>query len=149
MATHLGGRSFRLALCQLQVGRDKARNLQHAAAVIRTASGLGAHIVTLPECFQSPYATDQFAAYAEEIPDSADGISEEAHPSMAMLRDEAVRNKVYVIGGSIPERSGDSLFNTCVVFGPNGAMLARHRKVRGWVGACASGRDGGGLDLTP
>jgi omega-amidase len=35
----------------------------------------------------------------------------------------------YIVGGSIPERSGDAVYNTCVVFGPNGAILGKHRKV--------------------
>lgn len=32
--------------------------------------------------------------------------------------------------GSIPEEDGGKLYNTCTVFGPDGAMLAKHRKVR-------------------
>lgn len=34
-----------------------------------------------------------------------------------------------IVGGSIPERSGDKLYNTCCVFSSTGALLARHRKV--------------------
>lgn len=32
--------------------------------------------------------------------------------------------------GSIPEEDGGKLYNTCAVFGPDGAILAKHRKVR-------------------
>jgi omega-amidase len=35
----------------------------------------------------------------------------------------------YIVGGSIPERSGEAVYNTCVVYGPNGAILGKHRKV--------------------
>ena len=31
--------------------------------------------------------------------------------------------------GSIPERDGDKLYNTCTVFSPTGAMLGKYRKV--------------------
>lgn len=85
-ASVLGHRSFRLALCQLRVSSDKSANLKSTAHAIRDAAVQGAHIVTLPECFQSPYATDKFADYAEEIPNSAEEILPEKHPSMAMLR---------------------------------------------------------------
>jgi omega-amidase len=36
------------------------------------------------------------------------------------------------VGGSIPERAnGGRLYNTCLVFGRDGRLLGRHRKVRG------------------
>jgi hypothetical protein len=44
------------------------------------------------------------------------------------------------VGGSIPERAdGDRLYNTCFVYGRDGRLLGRHRKVRmavlgGWAG---------------
>jgi len=39
-------------------------------------------------------------------------------------------NKVYLIGGSIPEIGEDKkLFNTCTIWSPTGDMLGRHRKV--------------------
>ena len=31
--------------------------------------------------------------------------------------------------GSIPERDGDKLYNTCTVFSPTGTMLGKYRKV--------------------
>ena len=129
MSTSTSTRSFRIALCQLSVTGDKAKNLAEAAAAIRTASAAGADLVSLPECFQSPYATDQFAAYAETIATDSADINPETEPSTAMLRDEAKRNNVYIVGGSIPERSGDNIFNTCVVFDPQGNIVARHRKM--------------------
>mmetsp|Transcript_15627 Transcript_15627/g.54280 ORF Transcript_15627/g.54280 Transcript_15627/m.54280 type:complete len:219 (+) Transcript_15627:238-894(+) len=46
-----------------------------------------------------------------------------------MLRDAAKEHGVYLVGGSIPERDGDRVFNTCTVWGPDGGMLARHRKM--------------------
>ena len=38
-------------------------------------------------------------------------------------------NKVWVVGGSIPERDGDKLYNTCPIFSPTGEMVAKHRKI--------------------
>ena len=34
-----------------------------------------------------------------------------------------------MVGGTIPEREGDKLYNTCTVWGPDGGLIAKHRKV--------------------
>jgi len=71
------------------------------------------------ECFNSPYGTQHFPKYAEEIPGAT---SEE-------LKRAARESGVYVVGGSIPERAGPSYYNTSLVFDPHGDLIASHRKV--------------------
>lgn len=34
-----------------------------------------------------------------------------------------------LVGGSIPETSDDKLYNTCCIYGPDGNLLGKHRKV--------------------
>lgn len=46
------------------------------------------------------------------------------------LSQAAKENQIYLIGGSIPEKDGDKLYNTCTVFDPNGELIAKHRKVK-------------------
>lgn len=46
-----------------------------------------------------------------------------------MLSEVSRSLKITIIGGSIPERSGDKLYNSCCVFGTDGNLLAKHRKV--------------------
>jgi len=113
--------SFRLALIQLQVGASKAKNLANARLRVLEAAQLGrSNVVVLPECFNSPYGTQYFAEYAEEIP----GESTRALGAMAK---EA---SIYLVGGSIPERDpSGKLFNTCTVYDPEGKLIAQHRKV--------------------
>jgi predicted amidohydrolase len=41
----------------------------------------------------------------------------------------AIAHKVFVHGGSIGELAGDRLFNTTLVFSPDGEELARYRKI--------------------
>jgi omega-amidase len=67
----------KLGLCQVLVGMDKTANLASAAVAVREAAGRGAQIVSLPECFNAPYAVDMFAKYAEEIPAQASEINDE------------------------------------------------------------------------
>ncbi|KAL1920989.1 uncharacterized protein VTP21DRAFT_11624 [Calcarisporiella thermophila] len=59
--------------------------------------------------------------HAESIPD---GETCEALSNMA--KDAGV----YLIGGTIAERAANGkLYNTCVVFGPDGSLLSKHRKM--------------------
>ena len=61
--------SFRLGMCQVgPVGTEKPKNLVLARNAVEQAVREGAELVVLPECFNSPYATDQFPVYAEPIP---------------------------------------------------------------------------------
>ncbi|XP_078512236.1 omega-amidase NIT2 isoform X1 [Lissotriton helveticus] len=110
---------FRLALIQLCVSPVKSDNLNRACKLIREAAQQGAKVVALPECFNSPYGTNFFPEYAEKIPGE----------STKVLSDVAKECGIYLIGGSIPEEDAGKLYNTCTVFGPDGKMLAKHRKI--------------------
>jgi omega-amidase len=71
-----------------------------------------------------PYSNGSFPVYAEDISAGTD-----ASPSTKMLSEVAKRKGVTIIGGSIPERQAQSLYNTCCVFGSDGELKAKHRKV--------------------
>ena len=46
-----------------------------------------------------------------------------------LLRDTARECCVWLVAGSVPERDGDAIYNTCYVFDPTGTQRAKHRKV--------------------
>ncbi|XP_057432379.1 omega-amidase, chloroplastic isoform X2 [Lotus japonicus] len=115
---------FKIALCQLSVSADKDRNIAHARSAIHHAAANGAKLVVLPEIWNSPYSNDSFPIYAEDI-----DAGHDASPSTAMLSELSRLLKVTIVGGSIPERSGDRLYNTCCVFGTDGNLKAKHRKI--------------------
>lgn len=110
---------FRLAVVQLHVTKVKADNLSKARGLIREAAAQGAKLVVLPECFNSPYGTGFFPEYAEKIPGE----------STQVLSEAAKESGVYLVGGSIPEEDGGKLYNTCPVFGPDGSLVLKHRKI--------------------
>ncbi|KAK8741022.1 hypothetical protein OTU49_002452 [Cherax quadricarinatus] len=120
---------LRLALIQMSVGDNKAKNIARAVQLIREAAGGGAQLVALPECFNSPYGTNYFHQYAETIP----GESTEA------LSTVAKKFGLYIVGGSIPERDEDKVYNTCTVWGPQGDMIAKYRKI--YIGTISPARD--------
>jgi len=76
-------------------------------------------VICLPECWNCPYGNTYFPQYAEES----------SGPSVKMLQEVASELKIYMIGGSIPEKEGSKLFNTCYSFGPDGKLLGKHRKI--------------------
>ncbi|KNA20904.1 hypothetical protein SOVF_048130 [Spinacia oleracea] len=115
---------FKIALCQLSVTTDKLRNISHAREAIEEAANKGAQLILLPEIWNSPYSNDSFPVYAEDIE-----LGGDASPSTAMLSEVSRNLKVTVVGGSIPERCGDRLYNTCCVFGTDGKLKAKHRKI--------------------
>ncbi|KAG8495461.1 hypothetical protein CXB51_013093 [Gossypium anomalum] len=116
--------SFKIGICQLAVTPDKERNIQHARKAIEEAAQKGAQLVVLPEIWNSPYSNDSFPVYAEDI-----DAGHDASPSTAMLSEVSSRLKITVVGGSIPERCRDKLYNTCCVFGTDGKLKAKHRKI--------------------
>ncbi|XP_076799144.1 omega-amidase NIT2 isoform X2 [Arvicanthis niloticus] len=71
------------------------------------------------ECFNSPYGTNYFPEYAEKIPGE----------TTQKLSEVAKESSIYLIGGSIPEEDAGKLYNTCPVFGPDGNLLVKHKKI--------------------
>jgi nitrilase len=78
----------------------------------------------------------------------------EGGPAYELLRGLARRHGVTVHGGSIIENGGEKLFNTTLVFGPDGVEIARYRKIHLFditapdgTGYRESALYGGGRDL--
>ncbi|XP_013182967.2 omega-amidase NIT2-A isoform X1 [Amyelois transitella] len=113
-------RGLKIALVQLSVGPDKANNVSQAVSEIHKAKEKGAQVVALPECFNSPYGTKFFEEYAEEVP---------AGETCRALSRAAAEAGVCVVGGTVPERCGDKLYNSCTVWDARGKLLAHHRKM--------------------
>lgn len=111
---------LRIALCQLLVMADKQKNLDQAAQMLEEAAKGGAQLAVLPEMFNCPYDIRYFRDYAEAIP------SGETSVRLAKL---AQTHKLFLVGGSIPELMGECLYNTSVVFDPQGKVIAKHQKV--------------------
>ena len=111
--------AVKIALCQMMVDEYKEKSLFTAESMIREAATQGARIVVLPEMFCCPYKNVCFPIYAEP----GDGPVEQR---LAALAKEL---GIYLFGGTIPESDGGKLYNTCFVYGPDGSLLGRHRKV--------------------
>jgi predicted amidohydrolase len=117
---------MRAAVIQFEAGVDKAANIATAAALIDEAMARQAPtLVSLPEmwtCLGGDRATKLRQA---ETLNGYDGI-----PSACQfMAQTARRHGITLHGGSIGELAGGELFNTTLVFGPDGAELGRYRKI--------------------
>jgi N-carbamoylputrescine amidase len=115
---------LRLGLVQTRASLDVDRNLATAGRLIGVAAGRGARIVCLPELFAGRYfaqAEDrEFLELAEPIPGRISRF----------LAGCAKRSRVTLVGGSLYERARDGKrYNTTLIFGPDGAVVAKYRKM--------------------
>lgn len=113
---------MRVCVVQMSSINDKAANLAQARTLVGEAVAEGRpDLVLLPEvwAFQGGTPEERLDA-AETIPGG------EAYRLLAEL---AAAHQVILHGGSFLERGEEKLYNTSVVFGPDGRELARYRKI--------------------
>ena len=116
---------MRVTLLQMNPGADKLANIAQATRLLDDAAEDRPDLVTLPEmwtCLGGDSATKH--AMAERLPEPGGT----GGPAYEFLRGAAQRGMI-VHGGSLAEIGGDRLYNTSVVFGPDGTELGRYRKI--------------------
>lgn len=110
---------MKIAVIQMNVVHDKQKNLEHARQMLEQAAGGGLDLAVLPEMFCCPYSNRLFHVYAEE----------EGGTVWTALSRMAGELGIWLVGGSMPERSGERVYNTCYVFDRQGKQAAKHRKI--------------------
>jgi deaminated glutathione amidase len=113
--------NLRVAVIQMNTRHDKEANLRRAETLIDEAADSGAKLVTLPEYVSFLGPKEEHGSVAESIPG----------PTTDRFAARARAHEVYLLGGSIHERSDDPdrFYNTSVLFGPDGDILAKYRKI--------------------
>lgn len=105
---------------------DVEANLARQAELVGQAVAAGSDLVVLPECSNGGYmfeSREAAAATAEDI-DAGGG------PAIAAWTSWAADHGIHLVAGLL-ERSGDRLFNSAVLVGPDG-MIGRYRKTHTW-----------------
>jgi predicted amidohydrolase len=112
---------FFAAAVQMLASSDKAANLHEADRWVRAAAAQGARLVVLPEVFIWRGQKSDEKKFAEPIPGPT---SQE----LALLAREL---GIYLLAGSILEVIPNSkkVYNTSLLFGPKGELLASYRKI--------------------
>ena len=112
---------FLAAAVQMVACDDKAANMEEARRWVREAAAKGARIVALPEVFI-------WRGNKKEEKDAAESIP---GPTSEFLSALARELGIHLLGGSILETNSGSqkAYNTSLLFGPQGKLLASYRKI--------------------
>lgn len=112
------------AVVQLQSGDDVASNLAAVKAAVSQAAGRGARLILLPENFAYFGTESGRAGVAEDV-------GTKTGPIMSLLAALCREHGVYLVGGGMPEKSGNQQrpYNACVVVDPGGQVLGIYRKI--------------------
>ena len=112
---------FLAAAVQMLASSDKTANLLEARRWVRAAASEGACVVAIPEVFIWRGDKKDEREAAETIPG----------PTSQALADLAREAGIYLVGGSILEAipGSNKAYNTSLLFGPRGDLLATYRKI--------------------
>ena len=114
---------MKIAALQMVSTGDLAENLQQARSLLEQAAHEGAELAVLPEyfCLIGNHDADKLA------------IQEEfgSGPIQSALADAARTLGLWVVGGTLPlsASSPDRVYNSSLVFDPQGACVARYDKM--------------------
>jgi len=110
-----------IAAVQMTSGANKAENLERATGLLQRAAQRGASFIGLPENFS-------WMGPEPERDQNAERLDGKTLTAMATMAREL---RVTLLAGSILEEGapGGRLYNTSVLFGPDGARLAVYRKM--------------------
>jgi nitrilase len=121
---------MKISVIQMEPGPCKEENIAQAQRLIQSVIAQDApRLIALPETWSCLGGDPRTRLQeSEEIP--AQGELQPCPGSAySFLQNVARENSTYVHGGSIGERVGDHLFNTTLVFSPEGREIARYRKI--------------------
>jgi predicted amidohydrolase len=112
----------RAACVQLNAGTELGPNLEAAADGIRRARDAGATLIATPEC-TGFIAMGRAAVLAR-------ARTEAEHPGLPLFADLARETGATLLIGSLAIAVGDGMVaNRSILFGPDGAILARYDKI--------------------
>lgn len=110
---------FKVASIQLWIGEeDKSRRIERVESLLDQAKG--ANLVILPEIWNIGYFS--FDLYSKE----SETVNGETARRMSQ---KAKEHGFYLHTGSFVEEEAGKLFNTSLLFSPDGKLIARYRKI--------------------
>lgn len=112
-------KDFNIGIIQLSATDDKEKNLKAMEKYASSAKNEGADVICLPEMWNCPYQNSYFTKFAEE----------DFGETYKKMSEVARKNKVYLIGGSIPIKCGEKIYNRAYVFDKSGREIYKYSKI--------------------
>lgn len=110
---------MKVSLIQMKVLSTPSDNLIKIRELVSKAVSQGGEMIVLPEMCCCEYSNSSFTANAMTEDDDF----------IKALSDIARDKGIVLVAGSVPELDGGKIYNTSFVFGENGTVIAKHRKV--------------------
>ncbi len=113
----------KVAAIQMASGPNVKANLAEAEKLIKIAVQQEAELVVLPENFAIMGLTEMDKVKIAE--DFGAGLLQD------FLKEQAVRNNIWLVGGTIPIRSKEpgKIFAACLLLNPQGEVVAHYNKI--------------------
>ena len=108
---------LRIAIVQSSAGTDPDRNMADIETLVNDVPR--ADLIALPEALLLRGGTDDYRRHAESL----------SGPAAQALSRMAARRGCWLLAGSLFEREGDQVYNTCVLFDRAGRIAATYRKM--------------------
>ncbi len=109
-----------IGMAQLNSGDSPENNLGAALRAINELADRGAELIVLPEHADFIGPDNRKKEQAQSVENSG---------YLDKIRAQAADLKRYIHLGSFLEKEGNSVYNCAVVFGPDGGVLAKYRKL--------------------
>lgn len=112
-------KDFKVGVIQINSKDNKKENLLKMEKLVKEAVEKGADVVALPEMWNCPYQYSFFKKFSEE----------DFGETYEIMSKVARENDIYLIGGSIPVKYGDKIYNRAYVFNREGREIYRYSKM--------------------
>lgn len=109
---------MKIGIYQFAPSVHREENYNKVSDAVAYLADKGAKIIVIPEIWICEFNNSTIPNYAEEIPG----------PSTLFLAELAKNHGVYIIGGTIPHKNDDKIFNTCPVLNPSGKLIGKYSK---------------------
>jgi predicted amidohydrolase len=117
----------KVAAIQMASGPNVKANLAEAEKLIKIAVQQQAELVVLPENFAIMGTSEHDKVKLAE----QDGNDENPGMLQNFLREQAIKNNIWLVGGTIPlaSRDPEKVYSSCLLFNPQGERVARYDKI--------------------
>lgn len=113
------GRALRVAVCQtFCIDSDRAGNLRRIEYALKDAAKQGAELACFPETAVLGWVNPEAHKLADPIPG----------PTSNRIAELARKHKLMISIG-LCEKEGEKLYDSVILVGPNGKILAKQRKI--------------------
>jgi predicted amidohydrolase len=99
--------------------------LNEAVDLTADLASRGCDLVVLPELWQCGHDPADSASVPAEVRRNAEPIDGPRTKALAKLASE---HEIWLAAGTVPERAGEAIFNTGLLFSPDGGLHAVYRK---------------------